>query len=177
MGIIKNLFKKLCNVLPLICSVFGCIYILLGGKPWLIVADDPSFHFNLITVNALFGGFLYTNYSLLLGLLDNAIVEKLKNTKIISKRNSHIHKGIIYATSSVIAGLCLVLIPASDSKLFRVIYCFLQNAEVVFMAFLIIYFLLSLKEMSELVSAIHNDDTKTDKDVEKLKEKIQSKRK
>lgn len=28
----------------------------------LIVADDPSFHFNLITVNALFGGFLYTNY-------------------------------------------------------------------------------------------------------------------
>ncbi|MFR1479561.1 MAG: hypothetical protein ACLSB9_29660 [Hydrogeniiclostridium mannosilyticum] len=63
----------------------------------LIVADDPSFHFNLITVNALFGGFLYTNYSLLLGLLDNSIVEKVKNTKIISKRNSHILKGIIYA--------------------------------------------------------------------------------
>ena len=75
MDIIKNFSKITCNVLPLIFSAAGCIYILCGGAPLLIVADDPSFHFNLITVNALFGGFLYTNYSLLLGLLDNSIVE------------------------------------------------------------------------------------------------------
>ena len=97
----------------------------------LIVADDPSFHFNLITVNALFGGFLYTNYSLLLGLLDNSIVEKVKNTKIISKRNSHILKGIIYATVSVMAGLYLVLVPTNGSKFLHAIYCFMQNAEII----------------------------------------------
>jgi len=90
----------------------------------LIVADDPSFHFNLITVNALFGGFLYTNYSLLLGLLDNSIVEKVKNTKIISKRNSHILKGIIYATVSVMAGLYLVLVPTNGSKFLHAILLF-----------------------------------------------------
>lgn len=56
-SIIKNFFKITCNVLPLIFSAAGCIYILCGGAPLLIVADDPSFHFNLITVNALFGGF------------------------------------------------------------------------------------------------------------------------
>ena len=142
----------------------------------LIVADDPSFHFNLITVNALFGGFLYTNYSLLLGLLDNSVVEKVKNTKIISKRNSHILKGIICATVSVIAGLYLVLVPTNGSKLLLAIYCFMQNAEISFMAFLIFYFLLSLKEMSVLVGAIHNDKgAKTDKEIKELKEKIQSK--
>lgn len=165
-----------CNVLPLIFSAAGCIYILCGGAPLLIVADDPSFHFNLITVNALFGGFLYTNYSLLLGLLDNSIVEKVKNTKIISKRNSHILKGIIYATVSVIAGLYLVLVPTNGSKFLHAIYCFMQNAEISFMAFLIFYFLLSLKEMSVLVGAIHNDKgAKTDKEIKELKEKIQSK--
>lgn len=172
MDIIKNFFKITCNVLPLIFSAAGCIYILCGGAPLLIVADDSSFHFNLITVNALFGGFLYTNYSLLLGLLDNSIVEKVKNTKIISKRNSHILKGIIYATVSVIAGLYLVLVPKNGSKFLHAIYCFMQNAEISFMAFLIFYFLLSLKEMSVLVGAIHNDKgAKTDKEIKELKEK------
>lgn len=176
MGIIKNFSKITCNVLPLIFSAAGCIYILCGGEPLLIVADDPSFHFNLITVNALFGGFLYTNYSLLLGLLDNSVVEKVKNTKIISKRNSHILKGIICATVSVIAGLYLVLVPTNGSKFLHAIYCFMQNAEISFMAFLIFYFLLSLKEMSVLVGAIHNDKgAKTDKEIKELKEKIQSK--
>ncbi len=176
MDIIKNFFKIVCNGLPLICSVAGCIYILCGGEPLLIVSDSPSFHFNLITVNALFGGFLYTNYSLLLGLLDNSIVEKVKHTKIISKRNAHILKGIIYATVSVIAGLYLVIIPTSDSGFLRAIYCFMQNTEITFIVFLIFYFLLSLKEMSVLIGAIHNDKgAKTDREIEELKEKIQSK--
>lgn len=176
MSIIKNFFKAVCNTLPLIFSAVGCCYILLGGKPLLVVADEQSFHFNLITVNALFGGFLYTNYSLLLGLLDNSIAEKVKNTKIISNRNTHILKGIIYATVSVIAGLYLVLVPASDSKFLYAIYCFIQNAEISFMIFLIFYFLLSLKEMSVLVGAIHNNKgAKTDKEIEELKEKIQRK--
>lgn len=113
---------------------------------------------------------------MLLGLLDNSIVEKVKNTKIISKRNSHILKGIIYATVSVIAGLYLVLVPTNGSKFLHAIYCFMQNAEISFMAFLIFYFLLFLKEMSVLVGAIHNDKgAKTDKEIKELKEKIQSK--
>ena len=82
----------------------------------------------------------------------------------------------ICATVSVIAGLYLVLVPTNGSKLLHAIYCFMQNAEISFMAFLIFYFLLSLKEMSVLVGAIHNDKgAKTDKEIKELKEKIQSK--
>lgn len=178
MGIIKKFVKVLCNVLPFICSVVGCIYILCGGVPLLIVSTDASFHFNLITVNALFGGFLYTNYSLLLGLLDNSIIGKITHTKIINKRNSHILKGIIYATISVIAGLYLVLVPTSNSIVQRVIRCFMENAEIVFMAFLIFYFLLSLKEMNVLINTIHNTaGAKTDEEIEDLKAKIKKTRK
>ena len=51
----------------------------------------------------------------------------------------------------------------------------MQNAEVAFMAFLILYFLLSLKEMSELVNAIHKSDGKKSvEDIDALKEKIRS---
>lgn len=151
--------EKLSNAAPWICVIFGSIYVFSGGKPWIVIPFDSSFHFDLITVNALFGGFLYTNYSLLLGLLDNSIVEKVKNTQIIAKRNSHILKGITYATCSVVAGLCLILFRPSTTCLFRFLYCFAQNAEIVFMAFLIFYFSLSLKEMSKLVCAIHNQNS------------------
>lgn len=162
--------------LPLFISIIGCIYILSGGKPLLIVSEDSSFHFNLITVNALFGGFLYTNYSLLLGVLDNAIVSKIKNTDIISKRNAHILKGIVYATVSVVAGLFIVLMPPQNSYIFLVVKCFMQNIEIVFMAFLILYFLRSLKEMSELVGVLHNDgkNRKTPEEICKLKDKLRN---
>lgn len=103
----NKVLKVLYDIAPLLCSVVACIYILSGGSPVFIGDTNPSFHFDLITVNALFGGFLYTNYSLLIGILDNSIIEKVKNTDIIGKRNSHILKGIVYATVSVIGRFIL----------------------------------------------------------------------
>ena len=133
----------------------------------MTVPADSSFHFNLITVNALFGGFLYTNYSLLIGLLDNKIIEQVKNTSIIRKRNSHILKGIIYATVSVMSGLYLVLVPQT---VFPWITSLLINVEITFMVFLIAYFILSLKEMYNLVNLIHkSDNSHIDEEIEAVK--------
>ena len=74
---------------------------------------------------------------------------------IIRKRNSHILKGIIYATISVISGLYLVLVPQA---VFPWITSLLINVEITFMVFLIAYFILSLKEMYNLVNLIHKSD-------------------
>lgn len=71
------------------------------------------------------------------------------------KRNSHILKGIIYATISVISGLYLVLVPQA---VFPWITSLLINVEITFMVFLIAYFILSLKEMYNLVNLIHKSD-------------------
>ena len=83
------------------------------------------------------------------------IIEQVKNTRIIRKRNSHILKGIIYATISVISGLYLVLVPQA---VFPWITSLLINVEITFMVFLIAYFILSLKEMYNLVNLIHKSD-------------------
>lgn len=169
----RKLSKIIGNAAPWLCTIAGCIYVFGGKEPWVTIPADPSFHFNLITVNALFGGFLYTNYSLLLGLLDNSIVKKVSKTRIIEKRNSHILKGIIYATISVVAGLCLILMRPTTSLLLQFLYCFAQNAEIVFMASQILYFALSLKEMNDLVHAIHNQSgSRSDEEIEKLQNEI-----
>jgi len=152
---LRNLLKRLTVGAPFILSLIGFVHSFFIGTPLIFVPADSSFHFNLITVNALFGGFLYTNYSLLIGLLDNKIIEQVKNTSIIRKRNSHILKGIIYATISVISGLYLVLVPQA---VFPWITSLLINVEITFMVFLIAYFILSLKEMYNLVNLIHKSN-------------------
>lgn len=130
------------------------------------------------TDNALFGGFLYTNYSLLIGLSDNKVMGKLKNTNIIEKRNHHIFNGILYATLSVIAGILLILYPDSNYLLTKLFYPFLQNSEIVFMVFLIIYFLLSLKEMNTLVNNISVSDNRISKaEIEEIRRKVVSEQK
>ena len=67
----RKKWKRFISYLPAIIAVVCTVFVLTTNKAAVVVPDDESFHFNLITVNALFGGFLYTNYSLLIGILDN----------------------------------------------------------------------------------------------------------
>ena len=161
------------SLLPAIIAVISTLFSSLTRFSVISVPVDSDFHFNLITVNALFGGFLYTNYSLLIGVLDNPLIDRVKNTNIISKRNSHILHGIIYATISVIAGLAFILLPHSQSKCFWYINCLLLNIEIVFMAFLILYFVLSLIEMNTLVSSLSKPkNKKSEAEIDQIKNEV-----
>lgn len=170
----RKKWKRFISYLPAIIAVVCTVFVLTTNKAAVVVPDDESFHFNLITVNALFGGFLYTNYSLLIGILDNPQVKKAQNTEIISKRNSHILHGIVYATVSVVSGLGFVLLPQSTMWLIWATKCLLVNVEIVFMAFLILYFLLSLVEMNSLVNGVSSTPKKkSDEEISEIKELMQ----
>lgn len=172
-GDIMKFIKKLCCFLPAIFSIIGWIITVISKELWFQLSCDSSFHFNLITVNALFGGFLYTNYSLLIGILDHPIIKKVEKTDIIKKRNSHILRGIVCAVISVVSGILIVLFPSKCTPVQFTIVSFFENAEIIFMAFLIIYFLLSLYEMQKLIKAIHpSSDDEEVKEIDKLKEKF-----
>lgn len=145
--------KNYLGLLPIALSFLGFVSVFYFDKVWIIVPYDYSFHFSLITVNALFGGFLYTNYSLLIGVLDNKIVEKVRNTSIIEKRNQNILRGIMYATISATAGLLTILIPM-ESYFLLMIKSLMVNIEIVFLFFLIFFFVLSLIEMHILIKHI-----------------------
>lgn len=163
------------NAAPLIWSVVGFIYVQLGYEPLFSVPLEHSFHFSLITVTAIFGGFLYTNYSLLVGLLDNKIIEKVAGTNIIKKRNRHILNGIIYATISVVAGVYLTTSSIPGSKYQSAILCVAVNIELSFMLFSVLYFLLSLREMNRLIGELHkSDNEKTPTEIKEFKNRVRN---
>lgn len=176
-GGIMKIIKKLCCFLPVICTLIGWAITISSKEIWFQLPSDSSFHFNLITVNALFGGFLFTNYSLLVGILDHPLIKKIEKTDIIKKRNSHILRGIICAVVSVISGIIIVLFPAKCTLIQFIIVSFFENSEIIFMAFLIIYFLLSLYEMQKLIKVLHHStDDKEVKEIDELKEQLKKKK-
>ncbi len=165
--------KKIINILPLFLSFVGCLSVTYFDFALVQIPNDSSFHFNLITVNALFGGFLYTNYSLLIGVLDNKIIEKISCTSIIPKRNEHILNGIVNASRSVLASLYIILVPEYDFFLFKMFRSFMSNVEIICMAFLIIYFLLSFYEMNHLFKAVYKPKNKlSEKEIDNIRAAI-----
>ncbi|ADU27202.1 hypothetical protein [Ethanoligenens harbinense] len=166
--------KKRLIIPPVIISMIVTCFFYLVNPPFLSCANQSGFHFNMVTINSIFAGFLYTNYSLLLGLLDNDTVQKLLGTSVIRRRNDRIFAGIVCAVISIITGVILAIVTAGNttnsvSKAVNIsgnwILTFLWAAECVFMVFGIFYFTISIREMHMLVNAAGQPKKKVKQDV------------
>lgn len=145
----------LLSIFPVLFSILCTIAVKAFGFVLVSIPVDSAFHFSLMTVNALIGGFLYSNYGMLVGLLDNDTIQKVKGTAIMTKRNSQVLRGIVYATLSVACGLYITLIGIQTSPIWEWIFCWMINGEIVFMIAAMAFYLLSLKEMNQLVKALY----------------------
>ncbi len=150
----KTSWKTL-SIFPMLFSILCTIAAKAFGIVLVSIPMDSAFHFSLMTVNALFGGFLYSNYGMLVGLLDNDTIQKVKGTDIMTRRNAQVLRGIVYAALSVVCGLYITLIGTQTASIWAWIYCWMINGEVVFMIAAMAFYLLSLKEMNQLVKALY----------------------
>lgn len=150
-----NTSWKVLSIFPVILSVLCTVAVKTFDFVLVSIPVDPTFHFSLMTVNALLGGFLYSNYGMLVGLLDNNTIQKVKGTDIMTRRNSQVLCGIVYATFSVACGLYITLVGIQTVPIWEWIYCWMINGEIVFMIAAMAFYLLSLKEMNQLVKALY----------------------
>ena len=140
------------------------------------IEDYIDFQFNLITVSTIFAGFLYTNYSILIGLSDTKLVEKISATSIIEKRNVFILNGILDSFLSVVLGLLLIIIFAYSGNLDSFLFRALQIAEIVYVLFAVLFFLRSLIKMNDLVKAVFKKEEKIDAGTERKCKEILKRR-
>lgn len=167
-----NAFRSVCRIVPILLAGLFTVLVEIFYVVLVEIPTDSSFHFGLMTVNALFGGFLYSNYGLLVSLLDKELIQKVKCTNIMEKRNADVFCGIVYATFSVLCGLVIVFM---SDRLNSFVLCFAVNGEIVFMISAIGFYLLSLLEMNRLLKALNKDDKKRSKrDMKDLVEKVKS---
>lgn len=167
-------------IAPVIWSLISAILAVIGYGVFSI-PNESAFHFNLITINSIFAGFLYTNYSILIGLSDKELIKRIGNTNIIEKRNAHILSGIVCSIVSIISSLIIAI--EKSAFVMRIIWPIglfvnnlLANIEITFMLASITYFALSMKEMYVLVGSLQDKSNKVDKKtIESFKELIKGK--
>lgn len=160
-------------LLSFLINAVSFLYSIIAKDTWFNSSCDSDFHFGLMAIAALFGGFLYTNYSLLADIVEHPKIEELNLTSAIDKRNQRICNGVISSVLSALASLCLVLfskpsfIHGHGIKSFAqnwkyYVYLYVQNAEVVFLICMVFFFIKSFKDMDKLLQIIRKPSSKID---------------
>lgn len=136
--------------------IFKVIFILAVsvGMSFIInVNFIKTSHFNLITVNSVFIGFLFTSLSMIIGFLDQKIIQIYNMTDNLEKVYSNIEKGIEFSLSSIVIAILNLIIFEKYIKSYRIISS-LYSLEVLLVIIAIYYLFNVMKSLKILVESI-----------------------
>jgi peptidoglycan/LPS O-acetylase OafA/YrhL len=137
---------------------------------------------DFITISTVFAGFSFTALGLLLGLSSEKLIEKVKNTSIISDKVNRIITSIIFFILSVIVSLYFVL--GLNDSIFDILSIYEAANKVVYVmgiGYLILgigYFVYSVYELYDLIKRVYSfNKNSSSKQIEKAKEELENNRK
>lgn len=121
-----------------------------------------DFQFNLITVSTVFAGFSLTVLGMLLGMFSEPMVEKLKDTNIVTRKSSKLMNSVIAFCGSGIISLLFIVridrfINGNEIELFNKIIEYFFTLGIVLMGIGIIYFISSTIGVFQLISRIYTN--------------------
>lgn len=153
-SIMKN-WSKLIKLVYLIIFISLAIISYKGGIDFDIIAENQ---FNIITVNTVFAGFLFTSLGIVAGFSDNASIRKFERIDTMDNIYNNILKGIIFSIVSIVIGLIIVVINFEYIIKDVFIYNILKSTGYIFELFsliiTIIYFCLSVKHTFFAISVV-----------------------
>ena len=165
----------------IISIIIVVLLTLLSSAFGIIIVEVPSssdVHFGLITICSIFGGFLYTNYNMLIDFSETELAQKVRNTNILLKRDKHIVCGIISSIISILSGVALSITYSKEfvsvlgAKIPSGAYL-LYISEITFMFNTVILFILSLGEMKQIMKVKISPNNKMNEEtLNKVKQQL-----
>lgn len=133
---------------------------------------------DFITISTVFAGFSFTALGLILGMSSEKLIERVKNTNIISDKVDRIITSIVFFIMSVMVSLYFVM-GLNDSLLKRT--ATLEGANNVLYVFGIgylvagiIYFVYSVYELHDLIKRVYSyNQNCNEKQIEKAKKEFE----
>lgn len=110
-------------------------------------------HFNMITVNAVFIGFLFTSLSILLGFLSEKVVRFFEESGSMKKVYYNLEMGILYSISSVILSIINLTIVESYCSNSIIIKSF-YGLEIMFLVITVYLLLKTLFNLKIIIDSI-----------------------
>ncbi|MVO71751.1 hypothetical protein GOD95_09895 [Paeniclostridium sordellii] len=123
----------------------------------LVNSKDGSIHFNLITVNSIFAGFLFSSLSLIVGINNIKIINFLDKAGYIKNIYVNIILGIIFSFISITAALTSMF--ANDIfQEIKIISSFvIPSIELLALLLAMITFVKAVIDISFIIKRIRND--------------------
>ncbi|MBC5626075.1 hypothetical protein H8S10_11475 [Clostridium sp. NSJ-49] len=158
-ALIKNISLPLI-LLGLVLIAIKCGMLSLSS---LVGEGSESIHFNLITVNAVFAGFLFTSITFFIGVNNSKTVEILEQIDYMDKVYKNLNFGFIASLISIIFSLISIFIlpaiTASKNFLDSPIKVYILNTimpaiVLVSMIYTIIKFLNALRHLQFIITSI-----------------------
>lgn len=140
--------------------VFISLFIMLykDGIDFETISENQ---FNIITINTVFAGFLFTSLGIVAGFSDNQSIRKFERIDIMDNIYSNILKGIVFSIISIVIGLIIVIVNFEYIIKNMFIYNILKSTgyvfELFFLIMTIIYFCLSVKDTFFAISVVRLD--------------------
>lgn len=153
-----KIWKKLIKLRYFILFIVLSIIAYIKGLDLELISENQ---FNIITVNTVFAGFLFTSLGMIAGFNNNSGIIKFERTKTMDNIYNNILKGIIFSVISIIIGLIIVLFNFEYIIKNLVAYNLLRTTgyilELFFLIMTIIYFATSVKDTFFAISVVRAD--------------------
>lgn len=189
---IVDVIKKNKILTSIIISIILCIIAMKTNYNKLNLltgSKGESIQFNLLTVNSIIAGFIFTNLGLLISISQHEVIQKLRCTTIIERKNSRMMTGLVFHIIVIFIALsfifdvpkCFILIDKvlKVLKINIIISTFLIDLlaifEIVCLVIGILHFTLSIRDIHSLLQAVtKRNDNVPDEEIDKYIEKRNS---
>ncbi|EKS4344867.1 hypothetical protein QB607_002863 [Clostridium botulinum] len=122
---------------------------------FLNVSIIKEHHFDLITVNSIFSGFLFTSLTILLGFNDEEIIELLEKGDYLDSIYKNITQGLTFSIISIIISILNLAIFESYNHFLKVLK-YLYSAEMFFLIVTVVKFIFAIIDLSFLINSIRD---------------------
>lgn len=137
-----------------VCKLIITIIITFFATQKLSLYFVKTSHFNIITINTVFIGFLFTSLYILLGLLNERIIQFFQEAGAMKNVYKNIESGIGSSFISIIFSL-INLIVVDTIKDSDIIVNFMYGLELLFLIITIYYFIKNLKNLKVIINSIN----------------------
>jgi hypothetical protein len=150
----KNKILIMCVLLTLIMCSFGIWKKIIDMS--LFLGEDKSVHFDLLTVNSIIAGFMFSGLSLIIGMSNSKTVQELERAKHMDRIYTNIITGIVFNVFSIIISLVVLL------RILTNVEIYLVSLEIMFLVVGIVCFGLSVIDLRFLIHSIRGEVKKID---------------
>lgn len=160
-----------------IIVVFSIIYSVLAYKNIINLSiltdiEDLSNHFNFVTVNSVFLGFLLSSLSLILGFSSINSIVKLENGGYMKNIYDNITLGILFSFMSIISSLIMIFMGSYLQKYTLLINKIIPGIELLGLLLTIIVFFKAVIDVRFIIKVVRNEIKRNDINESEIKETL-----